>query len=185
MTPVEALAAARAAGVVIEARIWCDNPDHLPLPIRDALREHRAEILRRLVDAHAPRHVRLSDHPVEAASITVPCSRCGTLSRRYLSIINPDLWQCDACLPTDPNDHAYKAIERQAIIAEGKPSEPVLVDMPPSWSDASLEPTPGARCRCCGRAGWWCEATSPRGWRCSTCYPGDHLAADQRRDVLT
>ncbi len=88
-------------------------------------------------------------------SIIVPCSRCGTPSRPFLAIINPDLWQCDACLPADPNDQAYEAIERQAIIAEGKPTEPVLIAMPTSWSNATLIPTPGARCRNCAGDAWW------------------------------
>ncbi len=118
-------------------------------------------------------------------AIAVPCSRCATPSRPFIAVINPDLWQCDTCLPADPIDQAYEAIERQAIIAEGRPSETVLIDMPASWSDPSLIPTPGARCRCCNRSAWWCEASSPRGWRCSTCHPGDHLPADRRRDVVT
>lgn len=118
-------------------------------------------------------------------SIIVPCSRCGTPSRPFLAVINPDLWQCDACQPADPIDQAFEAIERQAIIAEGRPAETVLIDMPTSWSDPSLIPTPGARCRCCSGSAWWCEATSPKGWRCSTCHPGDHLPAALRRDVMT
>lgn len=105
------------------------------------------------------------------ASITVPCARCGAPSRPFLAIINPDLWQCDTCLPADPNDEAYGAIERQAIIAEGRPAEPVLIAMPVSWADASLIPTPGARCRNCNGRSWW---TDRRGWRCSRCHPPCH-----------
>lgn len=119
------------------------------------------------------------------AAIRVPCARCGTLSRPFLAIINPDLWQCDACLPADPNDQAYEAIERQAIIAEGRPAESVLIAMPVSWADATLIPTAGARCRNCAGNRWWCERDQPKGWRCSTCYPGDHLPVDRRRDVAT
>ncbi len=117
--------------------------------------------------------------------ITVPCSRCGTLSRPFMGVINPDLWQCDTCLPADPIDQAYEAIERQAIIAEGRPAETVLIATPVSWADASLIPTPGARCRCCSGSVWWTEPTSPKGWRCATCYPADHLPADAVRRVAT
>jgi hypothetical protein len=119
------------------------------------------------------------------AATIVPCSRCGTPSRPFIAVINPDLWQCDACLPADPIDQAFEAIERQAIIAEGRPAEPVLIAMPVSWADASLIPTPGARCRNCKGNGWWCERDQPKGWRCSTCYPSDNLSADRRREVVT
>ncbi len=57
---------------------------------------------------------------------------------------------------------------------------------PPAWSDAGARPTPGCRCvRCCGGR-WWCEAgEAPRGWRCWTCHPPDHLPADAVREVRT
>jgi hypothetical protein len=118
-------------------------------------------------------------------AIIVPCSRCGAKSRPFLEVINPDLWQCDTCLPADPDDAAYEAIERVAIMAEANPAAPILHHMPVSWSDATITPTPGARCRCCNGNRWWTEAVQPNGWRCSTCHPGNHLSADRRRDVTT
>lgn len=31
--------------------------------------------------------------------IVVPCNRCGAVSRPFIEVINPEFWQCDACLP--------------------------------------------------------------------------------------
>lgn len=119
------------------------------------------------------------------AGVIVPCAWCGTPSPSFTAIINPAGWQCDRCLPSDPSDAAYEAIERQGMIAEGDPALPVLVAMPVSWADASLVPTPGAFCRNCTGRSWWCELDTPRGWRCGTCYPGDHRPAERRREVVT
>jgi hypothetical protein len=55
---------------------------------------------------------------------------------------------------------------------------------PPSWSEAEDVPLPGDRCRCGGRR-WWCEAEAPRGWRCWTCHPPDHLPAGSVRGMRT
>jgi hypothetical protein len=118
-------------------------------------------------------------------AIIVPCARCGAPSGPFLAIVNPDLWQCAACWPADPDDAAYEAIERVAIMAEATPAAPIPHHMPVSWSDATITPTPGARCRCCNGNRWWCERDEPDGWRCSTCHPGNHLSADRRRDVTT
>jgi hypothetical protein len=96
-------------------------------------------------------------------SARLRCARCGTPSPPFSVVVNPDLWQCAACLP----------------------AEPVLFALPVSWADTSLVPTPGARCRCCRGRAWWTEATSPRGWRCSTCHPADHLPPERRREVAT
>jgi hypothetical protein len=57
---------------------------------------------------------------------------------------------------------------------------------PPAWSDAGAWPTPGCRCARCGSGRWWCEVgEAPRGWRCRTCHPPDHLPADAVREVRT
>ena len=53
---------------------------------------------------------------------------------------------------------------------------------PPSWDDPAALPSPGCRCcRCDGQR--WTEA--PGGWRCASCYPGDHLTATPLREVRT
>ncbi|OZB39545.1 MAG: hypothetical protein B7X48_08840 [Acidiphilium sp. 34-60-192] len=183
----------------MSAAIACQT-DRPAAPILPRIRAHGADVVMRegrpvlqnvskigsiLLEEVKARRDDLIAELTTDAGIIVPCSRCGTPSHPFLAIINPDLWQCDTCLPADPNDQAAEAIERQAIIAEGKPSEPVLIAMPVSWADASLVPTAGARCRNCKGNGWWCERDQPRGWRCSTCHPGDHLPADRRRDVVT
>jgi hypothetical protein len=99
MTPAEALAAAQAAGVTIEARIWCDEPDSLPPPVRAVLRAHRAEVLRLLVDP----------------AIHVLCGRCGAVSQQFVAIENPTGWTCSTCSP----DWKYERDERFAIQTEG------------------------------------------------------------------
>ncbi len=37
--------------------------------------------------------------PKTAEPVTATCATCGAQSRPFLSIINPDLWRCDTCLP--------------------------------------------------------------------------------------
>lgn len=61
----------------------------------------------------------------------------------------------------------------------------------PSWADPAAIPPPGAWCAGCSRhrpgAGgrWWCEADAPRGWRCRSCHPPDHLPAAALRELRT
>jgi hypothetical protein len=87
------------------------------------------------------------------------------------------------------SEAAYLATERAAIIAEsqhGNPAAPVPHHLPPSWADARITPTAGARCSCCRHgATWWCETAEPTGWRCAACHPPGHLAAGQFREVVT
>jgi hypothetical protein len=86
------------------------------------------------------------------------------------------------------SDAAFEAVERAAIIAEsehGNAAAPVPHRLPPSWADASIIPTAGARCHCCKGARWWCEAAKPSGWRCAVCHPPGHLAAGRFREVMT
>jgi hypothetical protein len=86
------------------------------------------------------------------------------------------------------SDAALEATERAAIIAEsehGNAAAPVPHRLPPSWADASIIPTAGARCHCCKGARWWCEAEKPSGWRCTVCHPPGHLEAGQLRVVAT
>lgn len=80
---------------------------------------------------------------------------------------------------------AYAAEERAAIQAEGTDAPLVSMphDLPPSWADPTIEPTTGARCRCCRGSTWWIEATTSRGWRCVSCHPPDHLPPDRRRII--
>lgn len=103
----------------------------------------------------------------------IPCTRCGAASDP-IEVVNFDLWLCAACWPGDPNDAAHDATERAAIMAEagGGPAAEVLHHLPVSWADPAIAPTPGARCRCCRGASWWCEAERRRAsWRCMACHP--------------
>lgn len=77
------------------------------------------------------------------------------------------------------DEYAYLGEERAALVAEGDPAGVVLHDLPTSWADATIQPTAGARCRCCRGAFWWCEMEGPKGWRCWPCHP-PHGAGDVR-----
>ena len=46
---------------------------------------------------------------------------------------------------------------------------------PPSWADPTTPPSRGRFCKCCKGQRWWREREAPKGWRCSTCHPPDHL----------
>jgi len=60
--------------------------------------------------------------------------------------------------------------ERAAIRVEG-------AWRPPAWAEEADAPRPGDRCRCCRGGRFWRERGAPRGWRCASCYPPDHLTA--------
>ena len=48
----------------------------------------------------------------------------------------------------------------------------------PSTADTA-PPTPGAWCSSCFGTRWWTERREPKGWRCATCHPPDHLKPEQ------
>ncbi|WP_286702489.1 MULTISPECIES: hypothetical protein [unclassified Acidiphilium] len=113
----------------------------------------------------------------------MPCSRCGTASRPFAEVVNPEGWLCDACWPAWPDDAAAEQEERAAIQGEGITPALVPHQMPPSWSDMVITPTAGARCRCCDGSAWWTEATSPKGWRCTCCHPPAGMASTDYRNA--
>ncbi len=121
--------------------------------------------------------------PANDRLITVPCSRCGTASRPFAEVVNPEGWLCDACWPAWPDDAAAEQEERAAIQGEGITPALVPHQMPPSWSDMVITPTAGARCRCCDGSAWWTEATSPKGWRCTCCHPPAGMASTDYRNA--
>ena len=51
--------------------------------------------------------------------------------------------------------------------------------VPPSWADPVALPPHGSHCSCCRGQRWWCEREAPKGWRCATCHPPDHLMAER------
>jgi len=53
---------------------------------------------------------------------------------------------------------------------------------PPSWADPTARPSRGCYCSCCHGRRWWGD---PRGWRCWTCHPPDHLPPDAVMEVGT
>ena len=92
-------------------------------------------------------------------------------------IIAPDWTPADprTCTPD------RKRLDELDAVVTG--NERAALKRPPSWSNATSLPSPG--CSCCHGQRWWTEASNPRGWRCSTCCPGDHLPAAQRDEVET
>lgn len=62
---------------------------------------------------------------------------------------------------------------------EAGPDEPRR-KRPPAWSDASNSPGAGDVCGCCRGRWWWADAG---GWRCWTCHPAVHVAADKRGEL--
>ena len=61
-------------------------------------------------------------------------------------------------------------------------------ERPSAWIDADAQHVgdvtpslPSARCRACKVTRWWTERHEPKGWRCATCHPPDHLARGQVR----
>ena len=55
----------------------------------------------------------------------------------------------------------------------------------PSWADPTALPSPGCFCTCCKGQRWWCEREAPKGWRCRTCHPPDHLPSGVVTEVRT
>ena len=72
-------------------------------------------------------------------------------------------------------------MEREAVASMMR----AALQRPPSWANAASPPSAGCWCSCCHGRRWWTEAINPRGWRCSTCCPGDCLPAAQRDEVKT
>jgi hypothetical protein len=56
---------------------------------------------------------------------------------------------------------------------------------PPSWADLATLPSRGCFCTCCKGQRWWRECEAPKGWRCSTCHPPDHLPPDAVTEMRT
>lgn len=56
---------------------------------------------------------------------------------------------------------------------------------PPSWADPTALPSRGCFCTCCKGRRWWCEREAPKGWRCRTCHPPDHLPSGVVTEVRT
>jgi hypothetical protein len=84
-----------------------------------------------------------------------------------------EVWEGETDLPAAPGDehqHATGGLLRAALMR------------PASWTERpDCRPAPGAWCGCCGRippaygGRWWQEREAPKGWRCWTCHPPDHL----------
>jgi hypothetical protein len=68
----------------------------------------------------------------------------------------------------------------------GRDPQPMApVREPRRWSYPAVEPMDGDWCACCRGQRFWCEAVAPKGWRCWTCHPPDHLPSDAVREIRT
>ena len=155
--------AAAAAGVTLEARLWCDAPDRLAPELREALAGARPAVLRLLLDGQKEGEAVADRGMGEPAGLpTAPAP----------SSPDPD---------DDPALHAV-AVRLDAALIEGY--RRAALRRPPSLP---IEAPPGAGCTCtlCGGQRWWCERVEPSGWRCRTCYPPDHLPAEDVRELRT
>ena len=92
--------------------------------------------------------------------------------------------QAEPALPPEGSPERERQDRMQRRMVRGLLD--TAMQRPPAWPDAGSRPTPGCRCARCRGGRWWCEAgEAPRGWRCWTCHPPDHLPADAVREVLT
>jgi hypothetical protein len=99
------------------------------------------------------------------------------------SLDTVEVWEGEPDLPAAPDVEHQRAtggLLRAALMR------------PASWSERpDCHPASGAWCGCCGRnppaygGRWWQEREAPKGWRCFTCHPPDHLKPDQVREVMT
>jgi hypothetical protein len=94
-----------------------------------------------------------------------------------------EVWEGETDLPAAPEEEHQQAtggLLRGALMR------------PASWTERpDCHPAPGAWCGCCGRSPpayggrWWQEREAPKGWRCFTCHPPDHLKPENVREVET
>ena len=88
-------------------------------------------------------------------------------------------------------EHAERPLATPSAANRGRQMDPlagymgVAMQRPPSWSDVAVIPSRGAWCSCCKGARWWTEAIAPKGWRCATCHPADHLPGSAIRQTCT
>jgi hypothetical protein len=82
---------------------------------------------------------------------------------------------------------AITRLRREAAPHAGAASrwEQTSHQRPVSWADPADVPYASCFCSCCKGQLWWCETVEPKGWRCSTCHPPDHLLPGQVWEVRT
>ena len=97
-----------------------------------------------------------------------------------------DGYQVPAAMPPSPEPDTPERARfdaRQAAMVSGLLR--AARQRPPSWADPSALPSPGCFCSCCKGQRWWCELEAPKGWRCRTCHPPQHLLPDSVKEVRT
>jgi hypothetical protein len=94
-----------------------------------------------------------------------------------------EVWEGQTDLPAAPEEEHQQATGGMLRAALMRPA---------SWTERpDCRPAPGAWCGCCGRTPpayggrWWQEREAPKGWRCWTCHPPDHLKPQDVREVAT
>jgi hypothetical protein len=72
---------------------------------------------------------------------------------------------------------------KRSLVVDPQPMAPIRE--PRRWSYPADEPLDGDWCACCSGQRFWCEAIAPKGWRCWTCHPPDHLPSSAIREIRT
>jgi len=147
--------AAVAAGVRLEARLWCDQLDQLTPEMRGALGANRSAVLRLLLEGQI--------NESEAAA----------------RVAGTD----GGAAPAPASSPALDDGAQHRVMLDGH--HRMALRLPPSWGPATALPSSGAYCSRCAGHRWWCERVGTQGWRCATCYPPVHLAQEAVRWVET
>ena len=161
---------------------------------RAARAEARADTLRERVDS-AERDLAVAQHDAEAAQQAAAELRLADEARKaragYAAPGTAGGGGSDAGGRRSPADCPARRVaatggaakplgEAQDSMAGTMSDRPAALAHPPSWA-TTTPPPPGAWCRACHGTGWWTEQHQPRGWRCVTCHPPAHLAAEAIR----
>lgn len=122
---------------------------------------------------------------LSANSMTLPpvATDASTSDENGESWDTAQAWEGETDLPAAPEKEHQRATGGMLRAALMRPA---------SWTERpDCRPAPGAWCGCCGRippaygGRWWQEREAPKGWRCWTCHPPDHLKPQDVREVLT
>jgi hypothetical protein len=133
------------------------------------------------------------DDLVLEASAPPPAAVLDLLSRHKVDIMTmlrsppPELPRTPELIPPLPSLANLSAYDRadaaQAELVAGL--HVAARGWPPSWADLATLPSRGCFCTCCKGQRWWRECEAPKGWRCSTCHPPDHLPPDAVTEMRT
>ena len=133
--------------------------------------------------SHALRNatVRLPRHPENrtVAQVSHDAAIAATSDGRTSCTVSFPI-ECDNATPEVAFPAVTEPIRPERLGRQGAPSKRA-----PAWAGSADHPVHGSICSCCGLGQWWCERSNPKGWRCGTCHPPDHLSGEAVTEVLT